>query len=326
MILMSTHMKPEVSVIISVYKRTDFLAQAVESALAQTFPSAEIIVADDSGTAAARALCEPWVKSGQVRYRANPQTLGIARSLRGALEEARGDFVSILNDDDLWEPNFLSSLVPHLRADPDRVVAFSDHWIVSEDGSMATDATETNTRLYGRDSLAPGELDNPVDFVLVKNGVPLAMAALFRKDAIDLSLLTEDVSGSYDFWISCLLAASGKKFYYVPDRLTRYRVHPKSETARRDPAKSENHVYIFSQLLTRNWFPEKAAYLRSRLASALFRLGRDRLFFNRLGDSRNYFWKSFTTRPGWRPILATCLSFLPRFLRIQLKLSLPSDA
>ena len=323
---MSAHVKPEVTVIISVYKRIDFLAQALESALAQTFQGAEIIVVDDSGTSAARALCEPWVKSGHVHYRANPQTLGIARSLRGALEEARGEFVSILNDDDLWDPNFLSSLVSPLRSDAGRVVAFCDHWIVLEDGSIDRAATEANSRRYGRASLDMGEVDNPADFVLVKNGVPLAMGALFRKDAIDLSLLTSDVSGTYDFWISCLLAASGKKFYYVADRLTRYRVHAKSETARRDPAKSENQVFIFSQLLERNWFPEKARYLRSRLAGALFRLGRDRLFFNRLGDSRNYFWQSFTTRPGWRPILATILSYLPRFLRIQLKLSLPSDA
>lgn len=326
MILMSTPVKPEVSVIISVYKRTDFLSQAIESALAQTFQGAEIIVADDSGTAAASTLCEPWVKSGQVRYRANPQRLGIAHSLRGTLEEARGDFVSILNDDDFWEPNFLNCLVPPLRTDPDRAVAFSDHWIVLENGSIDPQATEANSRRYGRAFLPPGEIKNPVDFVLVKNGVPLAMAAVFRRDALDLSLLTTDVSGSYDFWISCLLAASGKKFYYVAERLTRYRVHPKSETARRDPAKSENQVFIFSQLLQRNWFPEKTGYLRSRLASALFRLGRDRLFFNRLDDSRAYFRKSFATCPGWRPILATALSYLPRTLRIHLKLSLPSDA
>jgi hypothetical protein len=197
---------------------------------------------------------------------------------------------------------------------------------VLEDGSIDVEATEANSRRYGRAALPPGDVENAVDFVLIKNGLPLAMAALFRKDAIDLSLLTADVSGSYDFWISCLLAASGKKFFYVADRLTRYRVHHKSETARRDPAKSENLVYIFSQLLERNWFPEKGSYLRSAVAGALFRLGRDRLFFNRLGDSRNYFLRSFTTRPGWRPILATILSYLPRFLRIHLKLSIPSDA
>jgi glycosyltransferase involved in cell wall biosynthesis len=308
-------MKPEVTVIVTVHQRTDFLSQAVESALAQTFPAREIIVADDSGTAAASALCEPWLRAGQIRYRANPETLGIARSLRAAIEDAQGQFISILNDDDIWEPNFLASLVPPLRADANRVVAFSDHWIVSEEGAIDEMETEANTRRYGRSALGEGDVNNPAHFVLVDNGVPLAMAALFRKDAIDLSLLGTDLSGAYDFWISCLLAASGKKFYYVPQRLTRYRIHPKSETGRRAPDKSENQVYIFSRLLERNWFPEMKSYLRSRLAGALFRVGRDRLFFDRFREARGYFFKSFRTRPDWRPLLAIFLSFLPRSLR-----------
>ena len=308
-------MKPEVTVIVTVYKRTDFLSQALKSALAQTFQAREIIVVDDSGNAAASALCQPWVNAGQIRYRANPETLGIALSLRAAIEEARGEFISILNDDDVWEPNFLALLVPPLRADAARAIAFSDHWIISEEGVIDEAETEANTRRYGRFSLPEGDLNNPTHFVLVENGVPLAMAALFRKEAIDLSLLTPEVSGAYDFWISCLLAASGKKFYYVPQRLTRYRIHPKSETGRRAADKSENQVYVFSQLLERNWFPEMNTYLRSRLASALFRVGRDLLSFDRAREARGYFLKSFRMRPDWRPMLATVLSWFPRSWR-----------
>lgn len=308
-------MKPEVTVIVTVHKRTDFLSRAVESALAQTFQSREIIVADDSGNAAASALCQRWVQAGQIRYRANPETLGIVRSLRAAIEDAQGEFVSILNDDDVWEPNFLASLVPPLRADAERAIAFSDHWIMSEEGVIDEAETEANTQRYGRAALAEGEVNNPAHFVLIENGVPLAMAALFRKDAIDLSLLTAEVSGAYDFWISCLLAAAGKKFYYVPQRLTRYRIHPKSETGRRAPDKCENQVYIFSQLLEHNWFPEMQSYLRSRLADALYRVGRDRLFFDRVREARGYFAKSFRMRPDWRPIAATLLSYFPRSLR-----------
>ncbi|MEN3369408.1 MAG: hypothetical protein V7609_1551 [Verrucomicrobiota bacterium] len=310
-------MRPEVTVIVTVHKRTDFLSQAVESALAQTFQAREIIVADDSGSGASRALCEAYVQGGQVRYRANPETLGIARSLRAAIEDAQGEFISILNDDDIWEPDFLASLVPPLRADDERTLAFSDHWIMSESGVIDEVETEANTRRYGRAALAEGSVPDPAHFVLVENGVPLAMAALFRKDAIDLSLLTTEVSGAYDFWISCLLAASGKKFYYVSRRLTRYRIHPKSETGRRAPDKSENQVYIFSQLLERNWFPQMKSYLRSRLADALFRVGRDRLFFHRVREARGYFLESFKMRPDWRPMLAAFLSYLPGFLRRQ---------
>ena len=308
-------MKPEVSVIISVYRRLDFLAQALQSALAQTFTAREIIVADDSGTGAARTICQPLIETGKITYRANPQRLGIARSLRAAIEAAQGEFISFLNDDDVWEPEFLAALVPPLRADPNRALAFSDHWIMMEDGSIDGSETEANTRRYGRASLPEGDVADPARLVFVDNGVPLAMAAVFRKDAVDLSLLTAEVSGAYDFWISCLLAASGRKFDYVPKRLTRYRVHPQSETGRRSADRSENQVYIFTEILKRNWFPEMKTDLRARLANAHFRVGRDQLAFDRVREARASFLKSFRTKPAWRPILAAFLSLLPRSLR-----------
>ena len=308
-------MNPQVSVIVSVYRRLDFLAKALESALAQTFTSREIIVADDSGTAAARAICQPWIDSGQISYRANPKTLGIALSLRAAIEAAQGEFISFLNDDDVWEPEFLAALVPPLQSDPQRVLAFSDHWIMLDDGSIAQEASETNTKRYGRASLLPGDVADPTHLVLINNGVPLAMAAVFRKDALDLASLTPEVSGAYDFWISCLLAASGRKFYYVPARLTRYRMHAESETGRRSADRSANQVYIFSEILRRNWFPEMKDNLRARLANAHFRVGRDQLSFDRVRDARGSFLKSFRTSPALRPLVAALMTFVPRSLR-----------
>ncbi len=318
-------MKPQVSVIVTVHKRIDFLRQALESAIGQTFPAREIIVADDSGNAAASGICQPLMDAGHIHYLANERTLGIAASLRGAMGEAKGEFISILNDDDVWEPDFLSRLVVPLQNDTGRVVAFSDHWIMSENGSIDYEETEANTRRYGRSGLVEGDISNPAQFVLVDNGVPLAMAAVFRKSAVDPSLLTDQVSAAYDFWVSCILAASDGKFYFVPHRLTRYRMHRRMETARRDPTKSQNHVYIFSQLLERNWFPKMNDYLRSCLAEALFQLGRDRLDFNHSRDARNCFLKSFKTKRDLRAVLAVLASFVPHFFRIRLGLSRASD-
>jgi hypothetical protein len=147
------------------------------------------------------------------------------------------------------------------------------------------------------------------------------MAAVFRKRFLNLTLLTDEIAGAYDFWISCLLAASGKKFYYVPKRLTRYRVHSRTETGRRDPNKSQNQVYIFDQLLKHNWFPNLDGYLRARLSGAFFRLGRDRLYFNQLAEARRCFSKALRTHSDWRPILGGLLSYLPKFVRVRLNLS-----
>lgn len=314
-------MKPSVSVIVTVYNRLDFLLEALASAMNQTFAAREIIVADDSGSAAARDICEPLVASGQIRYRANPRTLGAAGSVRGAIADAQGDFISILNDDDLWEPNFLSQVVPPLQRDSERVLCFSDHWIISGNGSIDYQETEANTRRYGRLGLREGDVSNLEDFVLVRKGVPLAMASVFRRDVIDPSLLTDELSSWYDFWIECILVRSGGKFYYVPQRLTRYRVHLRSETARRSPERFENQIYIFSQLLRRNWFPKMNGFFRSTLAGAFFMLGRDKLYFNQAREARRCFLQSIETERNWRSMVAIVLTHLPRFFRTWLGLS-----
>ena len=269
--------RPLVTVIVTVYQRTDFLAHALRSVLAQTFSNYEVIVADDSGRGVAQAVCAPFAQDPRVHYTANPRTCGVAVSVQLAITRSRGQYIAILNDDDLWEPEFLARLVGPLEADNRRVLAFADHWIMSEDGELDVEASDRNTSRYGRAALAEGDLADPGSFVLVENGVPLAMGSLFRRAALDCGMLVPQVAGAYDFWISCLLAATAQRFYYVPSRLTRYRVHSRMETARRGPDKSRCMAFIFKALLDKNYFPTRRSYLTRRLRRARLRVAKDHL-------------------------------------------------
>lgn len=317
---------PLVTVLVTVYKRIEYLPDALRSLQTQTFRDFEVLVKDDSGCALAREITQAMAGSLAIRYLPNERTLGIAASLRAGLEAARGKYIAILNDDDLWAAGFLEPLVRALEEDPCRVLAFSDHWVINADGSVDGPRTEANTRRYARSGRNEGDLSNPVDFVLRQNGVPLAMAAIFRKDALDPALLVDEVSGAYDLWISCLLAASGRAFYYTPQRLTYYRLHEQMETARISPDKNANHVFIFSELLNRNLFPTMRSFLQARRGDALFRLGRDQLYFNHTGESRRLFWKAFASSPNWRPLAAYALSWMPQVLRARLRLSMKNGS
>jgi hypothetical protein len=93
------------------------------------------------------------------------------------------------------------------------------------------------------------------------------------------------------------------------------------ESGRRSPDQSENQVYIFAQLLQRGWFPEMKHYLRSRLAAALFRVGRDRLYFNRPTEARQYFRRAYAVRADWKVVVAGLASLFPRPIRKRLRLS-----
>lgn len=305
---------PRVSVVLTVYNRLTFFADALRSVQAQTFQDYEIIIADDSGTGAAQALSAAS-NDPRIRYRANPASYGVAVSLRGAIEAARGKYIAILNDDDMWEPEFLARLVPPLEADANRVVTFCDHAIIGADGRLDEDATERNTQRYGRSSLREGDIADPKSFVLQQNGVPLAMGALFRAPALAPKRLVPDVAGAYDFWLSCLLAASGGAFYYVPERLTRYRVHAQMETARRDPEKTQCLAFIARSLLVEPAFAAHRSYLSRWLAALTVRAGRDYLYFDRVSDAQRSFITAFRMSAGWKPLAGFLVSMAPARVR-----------
>lgn len=314
-------MTPVVTVIVTVYQRKQFLKQAIQSALDQTFRSFEIIVADDSCSEAIKAIVNSF-EDIRIRYRANSDSTGVALNLRAAISEAEGKYIAILNDDDAWEPEFLERLVAPLDQDQRRVLSFSDHWIMLEDGKVDIRSTDENTFRYGRHDLPQGNVKHFEDLVLIKNGVPLAMASLFRKDAIELESLVQDVNGAYDFWISCLLAASNQPAYYVPQRLTRYRIHNSMETGRKAPDKHQNLVYIFSRLIAAGAFPSKMSLLKQEYGSSLYHVGKDNLFFNHIHESRAKLLQSLKVRKSKKAVLCLLATYLPQHLRKALNFSM----
>ena len=309
-----SHTPPSISVILTVFRRTAFLAEAIESVGRQTVPPAEVIVTDDSAHPEIRAISGRFA-GAPVRYRSNPQPLGPGRNIAAAAMEAQGDLVAILNDDDLWEPDFLESLLPAFATVPECVMAFSDHWIISEGGVIDKAASARNTARYGRDRLPAGTVVDPAAIVLRDNGVPLAMAALFRRDAVDWQALPAGVAGAYDFWIACSLAASGRPFYFVPRRLTRYRLHAAMETARQSPDKNENMVFLFRGLLNENRFPQWRDLVCAQLSDALRAAGRDRLRFDDPRAARMRFRESWSARPNVKAAAGWLATWLPSGLR-----------
>jgi len=310
---------PRVSVILTVHKRTQFLVEALESVLAQIYRDYEVIVADDSGTAAARHIVAACGVADRVQYLPNPKTLGIAVSLARAVRQARGEYVAILNDDDVWERDLLAKLVAPLESDRNCVLAMSDHWIMDESGRIHVALSEAWSVSFGRASLQEGIVSDAAEFAVAKGGPPINITSVFRKDAIDWSLMVPDVSGAYDYWISCLLAATRRPIYYVPERLARWRTHCEMETRRRAHNKGENLVYIYSVLREHEWFPELQSAIKAKLAEALFVVGRDKLHFNHLREARSNFWRCFLLTGSPRALARAAITFLPHTVRMRLR-------
>jgi glycosyltransferase involved in cell wall biosynthesis len=222
-------MAPLVTIIVPTFDRIAYLTRALKSIRSQTFTDYVVIVADDCGP----GNVEPILSQAQdyrVSYIRRDVNVGVARNIWSAMATSSTKYVTTLNDDDIWDPEFLEALLVPLEAHPEVTVGFSDFWHIAADERVLTDLTEASSRDFGRAMLGEGLHQPFITEGVVKRTIPAAMAAVFRHSAIDWHNFRPEVGGFYDEWLAYLAVRTGGAIWYTPRRLTRYRVHAGSET------------------------------------------------------------------------------------------------
>jgi len=124
---------PRISILLCVYNGERFLAAAMASALAQTSTSFELVVIDDGSTDGSAGVIETFTNDPRVRT-ISGENRGSAAALASGLRIARGEFIAFLDQDDLWERDFLSALVEKLDGHPDLAMAFSWFRLIDSSG------------------------------------------------------------------------------------------------------------------------------------------------------------------------------------------------
>ncbi|MCP8464853.1 glycosyltransferase [Pseudomonas sp. ZM23] len=119
--------QPTVSVFIPSYNYERYIAEAIDSILAQTWQDWELVIVDDASTDGSRALIERYVERYPQKIRAHflEQNGGQARSARLGLQLCRGRYISFLAADDVATPQRLEQGVALLDSRPDVAAAFS---------------------------------------------------------------------------------------------------------------------------------------------------------------------------------------------------------
>lgn len=304
-----------VSIILTVFERSEFLYESINSILNQTYQNFEIIIADDSNSTKIQSICQSF-NSNQIKYIGNKDTLGVAFNIKNAISICNGEYISILNDDDYRDPMFLDKLVTILSQHNHIDIIFSEHWIVDENGKIIEDLTETICKKHGRENLKNGIVNDLRKLVIVYNGLPIAMSSIIRKSCIDLSKLNFDIGGSYDLWISYILAKENVNAWYVSERLSYYRIHRKMETQKKSINKSIPKIHILNEAL--NWFPEFKNLLLERKSKLYYDIGKDYIFFGRNKEAYSYFKTSIQLSHNLKAFMLLIYSLLPTKITLQI--------
>lgn len=127
---------PAVSICLPVYNGENYIAEAVESMLAQTFTDFELIITDNASTDHTAEICRKFAEADpRVRYHRNERNLGGARNQAIAVELSRGRFVRLSAHDDKMAPTHIQECIAALEKRPDAVIAFSGTILINEVGA-----------------------------------------------------------------------------------------------------------------------------------------------------------------------------------------------
>lgn len=107
---------PTVSIVIPAYNAEQFVGEAINAVLSQTYADYEVVVVDDGSTDETRAIVKTFGES--VRYYYQPNG-GSASARNLGVEKSRGDYIAFLDADDLWESEKLEIQLDFLRNNPE---------------------------------------------------------------------------------------------------------------------------------------------------------------------------------------------------------------
>jgi glycosyltransferase involved in cell wall biosynthesis len=128
-------MSPLVSLVTTVYNRSRFLAQTIDSILAQTYPHFELLIWDDGSTDNSVEIAQHYTRlDSRVRLIASPVNQGIPVSVKAAIAATSGQYLGLVDSDDLLAPTALEKTIAILDQSPHVGLVYTNYHLIDEQG------------------------------------------------------------------------------------------------------------------------------------------------------------------------------------------------
>lgn len=284
-------MKPLVSVITPVYNQRQYIAETIESVLAQDYPTLEYTVVDDGSTDGTADVIKKYSdRLNLVKH----QNMGQYATVNKAFAATRGEIVGIVNSDDPLLEGAISHIVKVFEENPDVVVVYPDWKLIDQDGQVISVAT-TWDYCYE-------------DMLRFQHCIP-GPAAFFRRR------IFEELEGrnpeykfmaDFDFWLRAGLKGD---FMRCPEVLATFRLHPDSITvSQKNLDMAREHIRLVGNYFERYELPQRVRRYKTEAFSSANYIAGTVAVDNSYLVAAKYF-------------LASLLNFRPRFLKEQIYLS-----
>jgi glycosyltransferase involved in cell wall biosynthesis len=218
----NTRSEPRIGIGMPVYNGEEFIRQAVESHLAQTFGDFELVITDNQSTDGTEAICREYVAlDRRVRYVRNDSNVGGPGNFRQSFRHCRGVYHKWSTADDWWDPTFLEKAVAILDRDAETVLVYPKTVLVDNSGQ---ETSRYDDKLHLRQ-------DRPSErFIRLYQTIGLCQAhlGLIRRDRMARTgLIGRELASDIRFLAELSLYG---KFFVIPEYLFFRRFHETSSS------------------------------------------------------------------------------------------------
>ncbi|HLP36100.1 glycosyltransferase [Lacibacter sp.] len=229
---------PLVSIVIPVYNGVNYLAEAIDSALSQTYSNIEIVVVNDGSTDDGKTREVALSYADKIRY-FEKENGGVATALNYGIEQMKGDYFSWLSHDDLYYPAKVEQQVRFLETcnERDRTIVYSNFNFIDENGNYLRDFEIKHVEPdCFRTYFVMGDLVHGCTLLIPKT--------CFTESGVFNSSLrtTQD----YDLWFRF---AAKYRFVHIHDILVQSRLHDEQGTRKMNDAVMKEGNNLFSRFI-----------------------------------------------------------------------------
>lgn len=253
---------PLVSVIVPTYRRQDHLARALNSLVEQTYTPLEIVIVDDNGNIEWNKTVRSVLgqvfegKNTIVKYICNPANLGSAETRNVGIRSATGEYITFLDDDDLYLPKKIEKQITHMLAEQSDF-SITDLDLFNEKNKLVERRVRSYLHSYTADKLFKYHI------MYHMTGTDTMM---FKKCYLQKIGGFPPIDMGDEFYLMQVAIEDGGQFSYLPGCEVKAYVHSETEgiSSGKRKISGENALYEFKKLYFDRLDPSEVKYIKMR--------------------------------------------------------------
>ena len=182
--------RPLVSVIMPAYNAEKYISEAIQSVISQTYTNWELFVLDDCSTDGTAEIAEGFANAdSRIRLLRNPQNLGVARTRNRGFDLANGEWIALLDSDDVWHSDKLEKQLTVAKEIGAEII-YCSYSLMNESGEHLSDFIVPKTTSY--------------DDMLKESVLSCSTVLMHREVLNNHRFSTDYYHEDYAFWLKLL--------------------------------------------------------------------------------------------------------------------------